>query len=141
MTGDQPTRAASRPRRAVDGFLLGAIAFLLVSVAAYPVGQALSPHLCSIHLPAQRFPGFACTIVSATAAALWLGPVGLIVHGLGWDSPNVTTVRLASAGGVGLVAAALVGRLGMRRGLIAFLIVSGAAALVETVLLIPALVF
>jgi hypothetical protein len=115
------TRSPSTIRRGLQGFLLRTAIFAVLSIAALPTWQAVSPQLCRISPPEQRFPGFTCTILASLSFVLWLGPVGFIMGILSWETPLVVA-RLASGLLVALLSASLFLALGRRRGLIVFLL-------------------
>jgi len=118
------------------GFLLGAAIFAVLSLAAIPAWQAISPGLCRIHPPEQRFPSLACTILGSLASVLWLGPAGFIMEILSWEAP-LAVARLVSGLFVALFSASLFLALGRRRGLIAFLLSSIVFVGILTILVVP----
>lgn len=114
------------------GFVIGVLIFVVLSALAPPVHDALSPDLCRIHPPEQRFPGFGCLLISALMPVLWLGPVGAALPLLGAGPVSLPLVRAGSGCVMGLMGAILFGRMGRRRGLLAFLGISGALLLIFT---------
>ncbi len=118
--GQKPQLAAAMispsVRRGIEGFLLGAVIFAVASIAAPAAWKSVSPVLCTVNPPAQRFPGFACTTLGSVSIVLWLGPAALPANALSSGEMSLGLVQLVSAAIVGLLAAGLFVALGRRKG-------------------------
>ncbi len=128
-------------RRGLEGFLVGVALFAAASIVAPAAWSSVSPVLCQVHPPERRFPGFACTVLGAAAAMLWLGPVALPLHIMSSGEMSIGLIRLISAAAAGLLGAGLFAWLGRRKGFWVFLAVSAGLIALSTILTIPLAVF
>ncbi len=103
-------------RRDFEGFLLGAAIFAVASIAVPAAWARVSPVLCTVNPPVQRFPGFACATLGSVSTVLWLGPAALPAIALTSGGMSIELVRLFSAAVVGLLAAGLFIAFGRRKG-------------------------